>query len=130
MKYETAQKLRDAGFSQDFEFGDSGYCSKKYGCTYVNGWLNFKYKEMVGYDDTGEYGCGDEDDGFIRVPTLERLIDACGDGLYDLYKVRNVGMAGLNSADFHWQCNSKDETAYIGDTPTEAVANLWLALNK
>lgn len=59
--------------------------------------------------------------------TLEELIDACGDKFSYLSK-KHGG----------WQANSifivKDNVAgqeeWIGKTSLEAVANLWLALNK
>jgi hypothetical protein len=56
---------------------------------------------------------------FSFVPTLSELIEACGDKFHDLCK-------GLNG---RWTCVSFTAVHSKGDTPEEAVANLWLALN-
>ena len=56
------------------------------------------------------------------VPTLEELLEACGDDF-----------VGIHRRDREtWQCARSSERAPIqnGKTPTEAVARLWLALNK
>lgn len=56
-------------------------------------------------------------------PTLSELIEACGDQFYELCKT-----------DYDWIANcysDKNRVVYErGDSPEEAVANLWLALNK
>ena len=91
MDYELAKQLKDVGFPQ----------GGKVRPTKCAGW-----------------GGGDSD---VINPTLEELIDACGDGFWSLTKHSNI-----------WQTNFRDgmagETA--GKTPTEAVARLWLELNK
>lgn len=53
-------------------------------------------------------------------PILEELIDACGDDFKWLQK-----------GDGWWECCGETESFdnETGSTPTEAVANLWLALN-
>jgi hypothetical protein len=57
------------------------------------------------------------------VPTLEELIEACGDEF-----------GGIRRWDRGtWQCTRFSELGapiQNGKTPTEAVARLWLALNK
>ena len=56
----------------------------------------------------------------LYIPTLEELIEECGDNLIDLTRT-----------DDGWTTNSENSLTQIeGKTPTEAVANLWLALNK
>lgn len=112
MTYETAKKLQDAGFP----YKHTGEC------------------EMV-----AEHNRLDEMPLTARVPTLEELIEACG-------KTKEMEFAGLNK--FVLWFNGKDWSAgyfefgdesYIddslggaarGSTPEEAVAMLWLALNK
>jgi len=53
--------------------------------------------------------------GLVYLPTLERLIEACGDDL-------NILVRGK---DGFWYAESEQ-----GKTPTEAVARLWLVINK
>lgn len=60
----------------------------------------------------------------VYVPTLEELIAVCGDRFYSL----------IYDTDNDWRCFSEVESGYIDDangpTSTEAVARLWLALQK
>lgn len=53
------------------------------------------------------------------LPTLSELIESCGDGFYALEK-ENYWRA------FNW----KRSIEFFSSTPEEAVAKLWLALNK
>jgi len=59
-------------------------------------------------------------------PTLEELIEACGNGLQSLINNREEGWIAFT--------NRKDETGVrmeiSGATPTEAMARLWLVINK
>ena len=87
MNYGLAKKLKDAGFPQ----------GGKVRPTECAGW-----------------GGGDSD---VINPTLEELIDACGDDFRLLELVSGK----------RWECVGVDE---FFDTPTEAVAMLYLALNK
>lgn len=67
---------------------------------------------------TPDFGVG----AVVYAPTLEELIEACGDRYFRLvHTVEN------------WQASVGVEEGYLwymGATPTEAVARLWLALNK
>jgi hypothetical protein len=60
----------------------------------------------------------------VQVPTLSELIAACPDGIilecHDdrAYAYENSGVA------------FKSRHSHVGSTPEEAVARLWLALNK
>lgn len=54
-------------------------------------------------------------------PSLSELIEACGDGFSSLSKVE-LGKIYLASSDINGSFN--------GPTPEEAVAKLWLKLNK
>jgi hypothetical protein len=128
MNYELAKRLKEAGFPQEFKPGDFGICGIEEGCRDVHGWIDFDFKESDMYDGSGEYGCGDSNDGFIISPTLSKLIDACGDRFASL----NLGI----DKKFHAWATRTDTTKYIdeiygeGTTPEEAVANLWLKLNE
>ncbi len=56
----------------------------------------------------------------VYIPTLEDIIEACGDGLKLLINCGN-----------HWQTQGLEkEHECRGSTPLEAVARLWLALNE
>ena len=70
------------------------------------------------FDNNGDmYGWSND----VYYPTLEELIEACGDEFDFLHMTPN-----RNS----WACHSQTDEAFgAGSTPTEAVARLWLALN-
>jgi hypothetical protein len=60
----------------------------------------------------------------IAVPTLEELIEACGD---------SVGLSRINATECNaWKKDfptSDAPAVFHGSTPIEAVARLWLALH-
>lgn len=65
-------------------------------------------------------------------PTLEELIEACGDE-FD-WLVHYPERTGLGKENFvkksaYWLCIG-NRNPYEGATPTEAVTRLWLALSK
>jgi len=100
MNYELAKKLKDAGFEQ-----------------YGNGTLAV---------------CppGSTEADIAYIPTLEELIEACGDGfdaLFGPYSSLN-NHEGVRIRD--WRCDSTGSSTATGKTAKEAVANLWLALNR
>jgi len=96
MDYELAKELKDAGFPQVFH--------PKGGMEF-DGYLDEDY-------ETGSLG--------VATPTLEELIEACGEEFGSLYQSHFGWIAdkGLHELEQH------------GETPSEAVARLWLALNK
>lgn len=64
-------------------------------------------------------------------PTLTDLIYGCGDSFEDLHR-ENFGEIYTNPV--QWVCSGKDKfrihiLGKSSNTPEEAVANLWLALN-
>jgi hypothetical protein len=60
------------------------------------------------------------------VPTLEEIIEACGDGFY--LTDRNDGKTRF---EFRWIAGVAGDTRHsLGTIPIEAVARLWLALNR
>jgi hypothetical protein len=69
----------------------------------------------------------DDGDVYMLIPTLSELIAACGDGNFKLIRTRNGEL---------WSCEMKNkEGQLLGialnySTPEEAVAKLWIELNK
>ncbi len=59
-------------------------------------------------------------DDFAYVPTLEQLIEACGEEFLSLTQRDNAD----------WSSESVEYRTLNAATPIEAVARLWLALNK
>ena len=109
LDYNTALKLKNAGFSQKttnchglyYREGDSGY-------------LISEYKDGIEKE-------------FVYFPTLEELIEACGDEFLAILKL-------VHKRDNNWECRGRrtktTEYHLFADTPSEAVALLWLALNE
>ena len=120
MTYELAKKLKDSGFSQDKK-GGGDLCA--------HGGHNFTPTP----DD-----CWDK----VYCPTLEELIEACGNnfGSLDFYIPFQDDDMCINcnkerseafGAKKRWTVLArKCQIAMCGDTPEIAVANLWIALNK
>ena len=107
MDYELLKKLKDAGFPQK---------------------LLPITKVYVGICKHGIYGfsegrescdCGEKETA--HKPTLEELIGACGLKHQTLFKKDNGDWCT-----FGYSTSPSGE----GATPSEAVANLWLALNE
>ena len=94
MNYELAKKLKDAGFPQKRHYDIVDFLSEPL--------------------PDGTYDKND----FVAIPTLEELIEACGNAFTRLFHVEKRWGAG-NKVFF-----------MTGDTSSEAVANLWLELNK
>jgi hypothetical protein len=64
-------------------------------------------------------------DTSITIPTLPELIEACSEGVSNLTR--------FDDGDNHWVTNASTLNMYgdtSGKTPEEAVARLWLVLNK
>lgn len=105
MNYELAKKLEDAGFPQPESLTE--------GDLVLSATANHENEE---YEP-------------LHYPTLEELIEACGDEFEMLEK--DGYNANLDEEIKGWMALAKNH-ATIGSssTPSEAVANLWLALNK
>lgn len=104
MNYELAKKLKNAGFPQ----------GKEEHCTYQACPCHSRKK------------CNEcSNCWWIKLPTLEELIDACGERFVKLEQhegnINNFGYLAFGKG---------IETPLYGKTPSEAVANLWLALQK
>jgi hypothetical protein len=112
MNYELSKQLKDAGFPiQD------GCIAEERHNSWVSPEGNFSY-----------WNSGDED---VYVPTLEELIEACGEDfplrLQSSYKRNDLYWQADNWG--HFTPNTRDIVSETGKTPQEAVAKLWLALN-
>lgn len=94
MNYSLAKELRDVGFSHN-------WCSE---------------------DDCSCLVNGDSTKGTACFPTLEELIDACGDNL------ESVIQRGNGDGD-NWEVRSK-VSRFNATSLVEAVAQLWLAFHK
>jgi hypothetical protein len=60
-----------------------------------------------------------------KVPTLSELIEACGDNFDGLI----INRGPLSDSRTKWSC-AGNRLVGLGETPEEAVANLWLKLNE
>lgn len=112
MTYDLAKKLKNAGFPQVGE--GKKWCKPQ--------WEAMQRSEFV------SCGC-DHKTEEVYFPTLSELIEACGKHFHCLVHTTNGGMdcdrefwsAGKSAEVLDW---------LNGSTPEEAVANLWLAINK
>lgn len=119
MDYELVKQLKDAGFPQ--------YLTKD-SFIYIDG------VEIIHNTDLGTVTV--ENPELVKVPSLSELIEACGDEFDTLYKGRSASFS-YPEQDGKWYCNaSHNEANYSiyggieGLSPEEAVAHLWLELNK
>lgn len=110
ISYELAKQLKDAGFDQTRGVGKSWAIYETNGVASTPPELleapnRFKYQEI--------YYC----------PTLSELIMACGEGFMRLTRIADSGQWYIEG----W---SSPIIKLYADTPEEAVANLYIALNK
>lgn len=98
MNYELAKQLRDAGFPQ---------CG--------NG-------RWIGPPDKIVWRSGDR----AYVPTLEELIEACGDKFFVLNATNTRGQSNT----WYAAITNPNTIEATAATAIEAVAKVWLALNK
>jgi hypothetical protein len=117
MNKELAEELKAAGFPQELKLGSMFYAS-------LDGLLETACNEY-GYECECE-GWRNPITGYTKAPTLSDLIEACGDSFILLCHnpFRNEWIAG--------DTVPPKEAKHFGEgsTPEEAVAKLWLALNK
>jgi hypothetical protein len=99
--YELAKQLKDAGFPQEHGI--------------------YKIRNVL----VGDVSFRFEDDA-VYVPTLEELVEACGDKFWSLERDLDP--------DEIWGAYPANEIGdgprTFGSSPAEAVARLWFALNK
>lgn len=103
MRYELAKELKDAGFRH---FGEGHWLHSSGGKT---------HDSEIAQDYSHKYA---------YVPLLEELIEACG-----------KDFRGLEMGDWEpirWYAKSKrnEDEIVEGETPIEAMAKLWLQINK
>jgi ABC-type glycerol-3-phosphate transport system substrate-binding protein len=129
MTYELAKELKDAGFPQNHS--------------------EFYYGQGYGFNDKSVYELHYRSEQkpirpwvtYLAAPTLSELIEACpkkreGDGKHkhDAYLALEMSPSGRWTAGYNRYQNHEgyyfDEDEEAGETPEEAVARLWLALNK
>lgn len=102
MNYDLAKELKDAGFPQ-------------------NGNNIDMQGELCGFlDEKGE---------LCYVPTLSELIEACGERFKQITYWKWADFDKRWTADM-WPLDSEQVPQPKAATPEEAVAHLWLALNK
>jgi hypothetical protein len=72
-----------------------------------------------------------EADDFAYEPTLEELIEACGENFDALFSNFERIEKGYRQP-HQWRADATNRTGYscAGATPVEAIARLWLALNR
>ena len=101
MNYALAKKLKDAGYPQPL----------------------IAYTHMWKRDGSGVKA---------YCPDLEELIMKCGDDIESLFKVfkKDRSSKAEDGMFGGWEAIKDSDTWYWGETPKEAVANLWLEINK
>lgn len=105
MDYELAKKLKEAGFPQ-----------AKWATPLNTAW---------------RFDRGNEGE-MVFLPSISELMEACGD---KFLSIEYVVDGGLDNKEKLWWAVSRrsvvpEEYQVAGETPEEAVANLWLLLNK
>jgi hypothetical protein len=102
VKYQLAKELKDEGFPQpDDPVRSPG----------------------------GSYPDHEDDEQSVYIPTLEELIEACGKQ-FDYLDAPAVWHDNTTDPEAQWAAISHQGSCGIGPTPAEAVARLWLALNR
>lgn len=133
ISYELALQLKEAGFPQTGERpwycgGHIWYEDEEEKGTH----LECPEKEIQSGED--RY-CGSAQltaEFAIEVPTLSELIEACGDK-FDNLSLRHVNSSYDNHAKWGAYASAnehEEDNIGYGSTPEEAVAKLWLELNK
>jgi len=128
MDYETALKLKNAGYPQLYSDTKGRY--------YKDGVLGYTEIKILTDMESGE---------FVYIPTLEELIEACPKTITGPNKnteakgeVEHLFRLGFSGDE--WFADYEFYNSYIlhehgyvldgwGKTPSEAVANLWLSLH-
>jgi len=118
MNYELAKQLKEAGLELNPNNGNNVYINSEF--------TRYPYSLSA-------------KDEILYIPTLEELIEACGDD-FEYLELMNEPEIGE-----WWRAYPTEDTYYkkmkgecyigccgyeTGDTPSEAVARLWLELNE
>lgn len=118
MNYELAKKLKDAGFSQ-----------KRLNITGV--YVGICRHGFYGFSE-GRESCECEEPDTVHFPDLSELIKACGNHFQSLNHMLKDIIVGISGTGVSFWRATGGITAvenFNGETPEEAVANLWLKLN-
>lgn len=113
MDCSLLKKLKDAGFKQKSGFG-TVYISEKERLICSGAEDHCACPACYGYEE-----------GFVTEPTLEELIEACGLQFLELEKCIPNQLCA-------WRAHGITKIDKIfkdGDTPSIAVANLWLSIH-
>ena len=116
MTYELCKELKDAGFPQgnNIAWGKYYITSTAIGTLEEIARLRTKNSSLIPSNE------------FIYIPTLSELIEACGKGFLDLCRATDV-----NTGKTVWIVHSNMiEKGQGSTTPENAVAYLWLQLNR
>ena len=77
------------------------------------GWATYCKETVYGHDqDFGGH--------YLEAPTLSELIEACGEEFHGLYKSEGENL--------FFAFSPEEKSGVEGETPEEAVANLWIEL--
>lgn len=124
MEYQLAKALKDAGFPQ---FGEGS-------ALVLNKPLPESDQTMsvISWRDFIRLARDENSPEFIYAPTLEELIEACGDKFGRLRFDKWDNHPELSWSAGGGEPNYEDEWEFdkTGTSSTEAVAKLWLALHK
>ena len=143
MKYELAKELKDTGFPQDWSKAELFFDEKGelYSVGDVDGFTPWKDNpDGSGYHTPSDGGCGccsgsigSSVNDFTYCPTLSELIEACPTKECCVFTIEQntsrkdiVWHAGYMNPDGGYWSGEYEE----GKTPLEAVARLWIALQK
>lgn len=105
--YELAKQLKDAGFKQ---MGNGGSLMDK---TCPHQGVKHNGGRCLAYS-----------------PTLEELIEACGERFGNLAREEYYNDGSLKHVRWVAYSDESSRDTGFGSSPEEAVANLWLELNK
>ena len=127
MNYELAIKLKEAGFPQEPFWSDYGemiyYGGSWYFIPVEEGCPNIVFADEKLYEEGIKRG-----DNLIKIPILSELIEACGGVFIDLRREKENEWVAKSQE----LINEKDNKVLLvsGTIPEEAIARLWLELNK
>jgi hypothetical protein len=109
--YELAKQLKDAGFPQTFPYG------------YF--FIESEPEKDLCHNAMGMSVKDEEKFALISIPTLSELIEACSQKMSIDIHIPVIGSVGKPIAQ-----GTYEPISGTGETPEEAVVNLWLALQK
>jgi hypothetical protein len=141
ISYELALQLKNAGFPQEMKGGSIFIYENKEWVHTGGGHLESGVRHEGLYAEKGSACCDDKeeyslnvvniyDDLGVKIPTLPELIEACGDKFDSLRKIHNNIHDVYYFVAFSTVLNKFHYEQGTGSTPEEAVANLYIGLNK